>query len=50
MPVINYHLGMIYYKLDKKNEARRQLQISVLDKQIFHGKEKAKKILALLTN
>ena len=48
VPVINYHLGMIYLKLGEDKEAGRYLQMSVSGKQKFPGRKEAEKALMLL--
>ena len=48
VPVSAYHLGMIYAKLEKKEEARKYLEMAVGSTLEFPEKEKAEKALSEL--
>lgn len=45
IPVICYHLGMIYLKLEEKEKARGYLELAVKSKAPFSGKDDAEKAL-----
>ncbi len=49
VPIICYHLGMIYLKFRDKFRAKKFLELSLSGKQKFSGKEEAEKILAELS-
>ncbi len=48
IPDISYHLGMAYYKLGNKQEARKMLEEAVSSGRTFEGAEQAKQVLAEL--
>ena len=43
---LNYHLGMTYYKLKDIPSARKHLKSAVGSKQVFTGKDNARKVLS----
>jgi len=43
--VINYHMGMVLYKVGRLSEAKEQLKKALASKEDFEGKEEAKKTL-----
>ncbi|MCP9448077.1 MAG: tetratricopeptide repeat protein, partial [Nitrospira sp.] len=47
-PVVNYHLGMAYYKTGKMAEAKTHLQKAVASPTPFPGLDEAKSVLAQL--
>jgi tetratricopeptide (TPR) repeat protein len=46
IPVINYHMGMIYLSLGEKAKAKKHLQLAVNTQEPFPGREEAMKALA----
>jgi len=47
-PVVNYHLGIAYYKAGQTTEAKNHLQKAVASPKPFPGQEEAKSVLAQL--
>jgi len=45
VPVINYHMGMVFYKQGKMEEAKEYLRKATEGNEEFYGKEEALKIL-----
>ena len=45
-PVINYHLGMAYYRAGNTVKAREYLQIAMASKSGFPGKDEAEKTMS----
>ena len=45
MPVVTYHLGMVYLKLGEKQKAREYLQTALASEQAFPGKKEAERTL-----
>lgn len=45
-PVVNYHLGIAYYKAGQRTEAKTYLQKAVASPKPFPGQEEAKSVLA----
>jgi predicted Zn-dependent protease len=45
-PVINYHLGMAYFRANNAGKAKEFLQLALVSKGSFSGKEEAEKTLA----
>ena len=48
VPVVSYHLGMIYAGLGEKNEAKKYLELALNSQSSFPGKDVAEKTLAEL--
>jgi len=44
-PLVHYHLGMAYFKLDKKEQAKKELKRALKLKPVFLGSEVAKQTL-----
>jgi uncharacterized protein HemY len=47
-PIVNYHLGIAYYKTGQMAEARTHLQKAVASQKDFPGMNEAKSVLAQL--
>jgi predicted Zn-dependent protease len=45
LPVINYHLGMICYRLGEENQARKYLDMAINAERDFPGKDVALMVL-----
>ena len=49
LPQLRYHLGMVYYQLDKLELARTELEAAVADDSAnYTGKDEARETLELL--
>ncbi len=48
VPVLNYHLGMISFRLGEKTEARQYLRLAIDSKQPFPGRDEAERMLGEL--
>jgi tetratricopeptide (TPR) repeat protein len=49
VPIIGYHLGMIYLQFGDKFKAKKFLELSLSSNQKFSGKEEAEKVLTELS-
>jgi predicted Zn-dependent protease len=47
-PVVNYHLGIAYYKVGQTTEAKTHLQKAIASQKTFQGLEEARSVLAQL--
>lgn len=45
MPVIHYHLGMIYLRLGEKERARESLRLALKGPEPFQGRKEAERVL-----
>ena len=45
VPIFNYHMGMVLYKLERMDEAREKLMIALESDKAFPGREDAKRTL-----
>ena len=46
--ILNYHMGMVFYKSGNNDQAREKLEKALADKKPFLGRQEAKKTLSLL--
>jgi len=49
VPVISFHLGMIYHNLGEDDKAREYLELALDSEEAFPGRAEAEKILKELT-
>ncbi|MBF0560249.1 MAG: tetratricopeptide repeat protein, partial [Nitrospirae bacterium] len=45
-PIVNYHLGMAYYKAGNSGKAKEYLRTALAAKVVFPGKDEAEKTMA----
>jgi uncharacterized protein HemY len=48
-PILNYHLGMTFYKIDQIEDARKSLEKALEGDEDFYGRPEAEKLLKQLS-